>query len=152
MQVTKIIDSNINSGMGTKGEWSQSLVELDDGTQTRIFNPIMAGEQVEPFTTEKDGKTYTNYRPQKTSGKGKESAANVAHTLKALKVIYYQNKTILEGLDTISAMLVDLSEKIDSRGSTLVTGTIDEDTVEENPFSEETDPMDEPVNLDGIPF
>jgi hypothetical protein len=150
MIVTKIIDAAAKRGVGAKGEWVQALVELDNGKQKRIFQPIAINDEVEEF----QNGDYINYR--KTGGKGKATAEGYAHILKGLTEIYKQNRTILEGIDMLNARFTDLAEKIDSNSSpdTKLSDVMDETL--ENPYDHETDPendpMEEEVNVSDIPF
>lgn len=61
-KITNIIDPEAKTGEGAKGAWSMSLVELDNGKQVRIFNPVQVGDLVEAY---KNGE-YWNYRLAKT--------------------------------------------------------------------------------------
>ena len=47
-RVREIIDAEAKSGIGKNNKpWSMSKVELENGVQTYIFNPIKAGDLVE---------------------------------------------------------------------------------------------------------
>jgi hypothetical protein len=67
-KVREIVNPAAMTGMGSNGkQWTQALVELENGVQTRIFMPINVGDEVESYTSpSKDGtKTFTNWRKPK---------------------------------------------------------------------------------------
>jgi hypothetical protein len=68
MKVQSIINPEAKTGFNAKGQkWSTSQVELEDESRVYIFNPIEVGDEVESYTTEKDGRTFTNWRKKKTT-------------------------------------------------------------------------------------
>lgn len=68
-KVTEILEENVRTGTGSKGDWAMHLVKLDDDDEVRIFAPIEVGDEVESY--EYNG--YTNWRKAGGNGGGGSS-------------------------------------------------------------------------------
>lgn len=64
-EVVEILDPQIKTGVGQKGEWSQAKVKLKNGEIAYIFQPIEVGDMVEAF---QNGQ-YTNWKIVKEPAK-----------------------------------------------------------------------------------
>lgn len=139
-KVLEIVDQNARSGQGAKGPWSMARVRIEGGQEVYIFNPIKVDDELESYQTEKDGKTFTNWK--------KKTAATATQNL--LQAIYDQNKQIL----------ALLSEKVGSSPVKAPESPVNASERDEEPadYTNKVDKVydvpedDEPINLDEIPF
>ena len=77
--VTEILDAAAHTGMGKNNKpWTQAMVELENGSQVRIFQPIKVGDKVESY---KNG-DYINWRIVK------QDKLDQQEVLKILQIIY----------------------------------------------------------------
>lgn len=89
MKVTRIINDRIKES----ASWSMSLVELDDGQQVRIFNPISVGDEVESYV--KDG--YTNWKIKKGGASGDVD--------KVINTLFDELRTLSKRVEVLEAEL-----------------------------------------------
>ena len=131
-RVREIIDAEAKSGVSAKTNkpWSSAKVELENGTQTYIFNPIKVGDEVESF---QNGE-YTNWRLVKSDPKHEE-------IMTALRKIY----GAITGAETAPTGLEkarEVNETIKARVEEKKEDKVDEVYEDE----------DEPIDLNSIPF
>ena len=109
-------------------------VELENGDQVWIFNPIAVGQEVESYTTERDGTSYTNWRLVRVDPKHDE-------IMTALRKIY----GAITGAETAPTGLEkarEVNETIKARVEEKKEDKVDEVYTDE----------DEPFDLSQIPF
>lgn len=129
-RIVAILDRMAKSGTNAKGQWSMAQVKLDNNREIFIFNPINVGDEVEPHQTERDGKTFTNWRVKEESSSDK-----------LLKAIYEQNKQIL------SLLGANTQDSSQNKPQGPVNALENQKKVDEV-----FDVPDEEINFDGIPF
>lgn len=135
-RVREIIDAEAKSGVSAKTNkpWSQAKVELENGEQVWIFNPIEVSQEVESYTTERDGTSYTNWRLVRVDPKHDE-------IMTALRKIY----GAITGAETAPTGLEkarEVNETIKARVEEKKEDKVDEVYTDE----------DEPFDLSQIPF
>lgn len=111
MQVREIVDAEVKSGVGAKGPWTQALVELEDGQQVRIFQPIKVGDNVESYETESNGTKYTNWRLVKSDPKHDEIMTALRKIYGAITGV----ETAPSGLEKARAESAKIKERVEAK-------------------------------------
>lgn len=89
MKVARIVNESVRE----TANWSMALVELSDGQQVRIFNPISVGDEVESYL--KDG--YTNWKIKKGGASGDVD--------KVINTIFDELRTLSKRVEVLEAEL-----------------------------------------------
>lgn len=145
--VKEIVEQNIKSGTNKLGKpWAQTVVELENGTQARIFEPIKVGDEVESYTTEKDGQSYTNWRIVKHDPKHDDLMLAMREIYKLVAGIY---KEVTGKVPEKPNTGLEQARKANAEIKARVEEKKPEPEVVEEVF--EVDDAEE-INLDDIPF
>lgn len=93
--VKEILNPSVKTGMGAKGEWTQALVKLADGTETRMFQPIAIGAEVESY----QNGDYTNWKVKVApkTPTSESDGANMRYILRKLIAIDKKLDQLLTG-------------------------------------------------------